>query len=631
MPYEAMARYRSAVMLPWDLNLVMFHDLYAMELPLHLPDRAGLHHTAFAYFARFRRTSEFAEQPWSEVRPGRSADSPHPYSPFALEHLEPRDYWLGFTEYLRAPHVLRFAGLPELLLQVLRLDGPAVAAGMRRHNLRCRREARDFWGRALAALGRGGPAPRPLRGRAPVLHFAASYRRDLCWRGGLSRAACCGGLSACFDDFWTHQRCCVDSLRLPSLDDAACRRPASDALRSARGPAGGPWESPLDGRPFVQEEPSAREPFVFLWDEKCGGTTFMTWLKYSVWRLGKLRSSFMFTTPGHPVAVGTPFFLKTFSREQRRELEVVAGQLDWRAMHEGIDCRTRSRSRCLLLVRDPVDRFVSYYLERSDRRFEREVAGNRSIEAWTAAELRRYLAGVSRRGLRFTGEETGLFCNGENLLCLDRGRTRPSALPLLRQVRRASARERLYFRYLGGPQDRLAWLLDPERGDPRLAVWRMRQCVVSLQAEDFEGHRRLLAWHFPWIHEVRPPPPPPGGGGGGGAGAPAGEGESGPGAGEALAARRGRRSREVRRSLPRFARELIARFNWRDIIVYRAARRQHREQLRRIREASGAEERWPPVVHSTEAGVQDLVGSELRDTATYRVHEGLNRYMLGLP
>eukprot|EP00959_Pyramimonas_sp_CCMP1952_P189993 3974619-Pyramimonas_sp.AAC.1 len=61
-----MARHRGAVMLPWDLNLVMFHDLYAMELPLFLPDRAGLHRTAFAYFARFFQNVLHAGQPWGE-------------------------------------------------------------------------------------------------------------------------------------------------------------------------------------------------------------------------------------------------------------------------------------------------------------------------------------------------------------------------------------------------------------------------------------------------------------------------------------------------------------------------------------------------------------------------------------
>eukprot|EP00928_Gymnodinium_smaydae_P070784 TRINITY_DN54553_c0_g1_i1.p1 TRINITY_DN54553_c0_g1~~TRINITY_DN54553_c0_g1_i1.p1 ORF type:complete len:1204 (-),score=156.88 TRINITY_DN54553_c0_g1_i1:33-3110(-) len=624
MPYAEMAEHRAAVLQPWDLNLVMFHDLYAMELPLFLPDRAGLHHVAFSYFSRFRKHMD-GEQPWSEIRPGRG-ESPHPYSPFQLEYLEAREYWLGFTEYVRAPHVGRFASLPDLLHRVARLDGVAIASAMRIHNKRCWRESRKFWMRALAAFERGSSNPPP-RQTTPVLHFTTKYGRDLCWKMGLSREICCdssygpGGNPACFDDFWTYSRCCEYTLRLPQLNDSSCPSLVSSGV------------SPLDGRPWIQETPSVAEPFVFLWDEKCGGTTFMTWLKHSVWKLDKLYSSFMYTTPGHPVAIGTPFFLKSVSEEKRHSLEVVAGQFDWRVMHEGIGCQTRKKPRCFVLVRNPVDRFISYYLERSHRRFEREVAGNRSIEDWTPAELRQYLDSVRRDSMSYTGEETGLFCNFENLLCIDRLKTSNSQHPLLRNVRPSAAKERLYFRYFGGPQDRLAWMLDPERGDPKLGVWRMRRCTVGLQAEDSVGYRRVLGWHFPWIREVRRRP----------------RNESHQDAAivlnETRASHRkgdetvaegdwGRnnpKSRTVRKRLKPFARAMIADFNARDMHIYRAARRQFRRQLQKIADASeGQQPRMPEVDYASEEEVQDTVSRELQDTATYQIHDRLNRYMLGL-
>lgn len=34
-------------------------------------------------------------------------------------------------------------------------------------------------------------------------------------------------------------------------------------------------------------------------------------------------------------------------------------------MHEGIDCQQRKKARCLVLVRHPVERFLSYYQERT--------------------------------------------------------------------------------------------------------------------------------------------------------------------------------------------------------------------------------------------------------------------------
>lgn len=621
MPFSDMARRRAAILLPWDLNLVMFHDLYAMNLPLFLPDRAGLHYTAFAYFKRFLSTLEQSQQPrqpWSDVRPGRGP-VPHPFSPFDANFVEPREYWLGFTEYLRVPHVGHFASVPDLLLQVFQLDGNKVTAQMRAFNERCRRESRAFWLRVLGAFERRALRVRRDKPRV-VLHFTTQYGRSLCWgRGGMSAADCCSsrwgseGNVACFDDFWTYQRCCVMHLRLPPLDDAACG--AADIAVAPRGPKGGPLMSPVEGRPWVQEAPSVREPFVFLWDEKCGGTSFMTWLKYSVHKLGKLRSSLMYTTPGHPVAIGTPFLLKTISPEVSKGFEIVAGQFDWRLLHEGIGCKSREMVRCMLLVRHPVDRFISYYLERTDRRFEREVAGNRSIENWTDAELRQYLASVSRERMWLTGEETGTLCNKENLLCVDRLRTRASHLPELRRVRPKAVRERLYFRYLGGPQNRLAWILDPERGDPRLAIWRMRRCVVGLQAEDFDGFRRVLGWHFPWIHELRSRRGPRAEGRGAAA--------------EPVRGRVNPSSGGVRSRLSPSARALIARFNWRDMRIYRAARQQFRRQLRRIDAASGGSTRWPPVAEATEDEVQSNVSAELQDLATFQVHDSLNRYMLG--
>jgi len=268
-------------------------------------------------------------------------------------------------------------------------------------------------------------------------------------------------------------------------------------------------------------------------------------------------------------------------------------------------------------MRHPVDRFVSYYLERSDRHFERDLAGNLSLEEWTVPMWRKYLDMVARDKMYYSGEETGTFCNRENILCLDRLRTRDSAHPLLKRVRPSAAKERVYFRYLAGPQDRLAWILDPEQGDPRLAIWRMRRCVVGLQTEAFDEYREVLGWYFPWIHEVRKPQ------------------AADSGSQNKSSAKRQPRAAQVRQRLPRFAYDMIAEFNWRDMRIYRAAKRQFRKQLRRVRHATGRDEsgqrqtRWPPVDFATADEVQSAVSRELQHLPTYQVHEGLNRYMQG--
>eukprot|EP00439_Symbiodinium_sp_Y106_P032464 s4410_g3.t2 len=253
-----------------------------------------------------------------------------------------------------------------------------------------------------------------------------------------------------------------------------------------------------------------------LKDEKSGGTAFMQWLKYSVWKLGKLESSFMYTMPGHPVAVGSPFYLKTAGPEARARFEVVSGHFDWRVMHEGVDCPSRKKVRCFLLVRDPIDRFLSYYRERTDGRYARGLG--RGPSGWSAPAWRRYLRSVERDRLWYDGKETGVFCNRENMLCVDLEKTGDSH-PLAHRVRPKAAKEMFYFRFLGGPQkdssikrhqsiwarkwNRLAWALDPEHGKARTAIWRLRRCVVGLQMEDPKGFREVLGHHFPWLHELK--------------------------------------------------------------------------------------------------------------------------------
>ncbi|CAK9042948.1 unnamed protein product [Durusdinium trenchii] len=590
MPFAEMATYKAAVMMPWDLNLVMFHDLYAMNLPLFLPDLAGLHRVAVTYFARFRMNTAHEGQPFSERGPWPS--SPHPFSPFDLEFLEARQYWLHFTEYVRAPAVQHFASLPDLLLQVVELDGGLISKQMRAQNAECFRASQDFWLGVFGGfqLGQGRSVPAPL-----VLHFTNPWAENMCWHGGMSEERCCDtslgaeGDALCFDDFWTFHRCCVHNLTLASLDDAAC---------GTSGPYGTILESPLDGVPWVQAVPSQQEPFVFLWDEKSGGTAFMQWLKYSVWSLGKLESSFMYTLPGHPVAVGSPFYLKTASPLQRSNFQVLSGHFDWRVMHEGIDCQKRKKVRCFLLVRDPIERFLSYYEERTDRHFAKTLG--RSPAGWSAAAWRFYLKRVARESLWYNGEETGLFCNRENMLCLDLEKT--SHHPLIHRVRPDSVKERFYFRFLGGPQNRLTWMLDPEFGNAQRAIWRLRRCVVGLQTEHFQGFKQVLAYHFPWLSEVP----------------------------KEMGARTSQKSRGslLLSSLPHFARKLIARYNSKDMIVYSAARRQFRTQLLRIRQAAGEAPGMPPIANVTLTEAAAIVNKALSHTATFRNHQRLSEYLM---
>ena len=120
----------------------MFYDLYAMNLPIFLPDHEGLQR--LLYNSLYRGKLKDIQQSnvtltWEDFPPSRG-DLPHPVSPFDVEYLEARHYWLNSSVYLRSPAVMNFASLPDLLLQVAELDGRRVSRQMQAFNVRCFQE-----------------------------------------------------------------------------------------------------------------------------------------------------------------------------------------------------------------------------------------------------------------------------------------------------------------------------------------------------------------------------------------------------------------------------------------------------------------------------------------------------------
>lgn len=167
-------------------------------------------------------------------------------------------------------------------------------------------------------------------------------------------------------------------------------------------------------------QPDAESPFVFLWDEKAGGSTFNRWLLESAARAKVLQHGTQISDFWFPNVIGAPYFLKLFGEERRRKLAILSGTLDWRAVEgmclpsaagpfqfpsaaaaeEEVPLRfpRRRQVHCFVLLRDPVDRFISYWLERSNRKLEDEdgaawrmcPAGN-SRRIWIRSGRKRWL------------------------------------------------------------------------------------------------------------------------------------------------------------------------------------------------------------------------------------------------
>eukprot|EP00438_Fugacium_kawagutii_P033786 Skav218500 [mRNA] locus=scaffold3758:82291:84233:+ [translate_table: standard] len=211
----------------------------------------------------------------------------------------------------------------------------------------------------------------------PVVGFRFSPANPDCWHRG-SQQLCCAEPSPaeCWDDFWNHARCCRDHIELQEVADSDCMGPIKTLEEQ------------------MLPEPNEERPFVFLWDEKTGGTTFNDWLLASSARLKRLNATHI-SDFGWPNVIGTPFFLKTYEQSKLESLQILSATVDWN-IFSAIGCRVPKRlPSCFLLLRNPVDRFLSYYLERSDRRLEGGSIPLRLLTKFSLSEFEDYLDSVA--------------------------------------------------------------------------------------------------------------------------------------------------------------------------------------------------------------------------------------------
>ena len=321
-------------------------------------------------------------------------------------------------------------------------------------------------------------------------------------------------------------------------------------------------ESPdMELRPLedlILEEPSVKRPFVFLWDEKTGGTTFNDWLLASADELKKLRESHI-SDFGWPNVIGSAFFLKTYEPKKLASIEILSATVDWN-IFSVLQCRAPERvPSCFLLLRNPIDRFISYYLERSTRQLEGGALPLRHLTNVSLEDFEAYLESVRMESLGYSGRESGLFCNLENgELCLDMEGLEPSLDP----------HETLAFRSFGGPQNRLARMLDPPMGRLEVAKGRLKRCVVGLQNEDFSNHLRVLKKFHPWLRQLPV---------------------------EAQNSYNSRESKWLREHLPESFRKAIGRFNAVDMELYKQGLEQFYRQVAMARATESAPSTWWPI------------------------------------
>ena len=141
-PLEEWAAFGAAVLIPWDLWLVTFRELYAMQLPLFVPDAAWLLDTAFVFYDRMQNSTLDARLPGADVM-----DTTVP-SPLRLDRPA-REFWVARTDYAW-PGVRHFASVPSLLYLAVRADRSKMKEEMGAHHEAMTIASKKFWAGALS-------------------------------------------------------------------------------------------------------------------------------------------------------------------------------------------------------------------------------------------------------------------------------------------------------------------------------------------------------------------------------------------------------------------------------------------------------------------------------------------------
>ncbi|CAJ1427844.1 unnamed protein product, partial [Effrenium voratum] len=155
--YSELRRFRGAVYFPWDMGMLVFSELYAIGVPLFLPDRAWIS-------SIIKRMLEYTDFGWWQAREEGSA--------VALPGATPGWFWFSenstiseilelydLTDFVRWPYVTSFSSLPQLMQSLVAADFDSTSQAMMRWNDASLPLSLDILSQMLGAMLSNSTAP----------------------------------------------------------------------------------------------------------------------------------------------------------------------------------------------------------------------------------------------------------------------------------------------------------------------------------------------------------------------------------------------------------------------------------------------------------------------------------------
>eukprot|EP00434_Breviolum_minutum_P015549 symbB.v1.2.013692.t1/scaffold971.1/size148033/20 len=147
LPPDEIARYRATVLIPNDLTVFAFVEVYALGVPTFVPKVSWLY--------RLRRAAPFGFlQPAMALPDLAGVHGTFRYPPFLtaksdLDDLKTFLHWQQTSELHSRPHVQQFGSIPELLQLTASVDLLKISEGMKEYSAELRRDAASFWSSVL--------------------------------------------------------------------------------------------------------------------------------------------------------------------------------------------------------------------------------------------------------------------------------------------------------------------------------------------------------------------------------------------------------------------------------------------------------------------------------------------------
>lgn len=163
--YHELRRFQAGVYFPWDMGMLLFSELYAVGVPVLLPDRAWMS-------SIIKRMLEYTDFGWWQAREEGSAvalptnfDQPSTAHDAGKTRFDLNWPWFGqnstvahilslydLTDFVRWPHVLNFQSLSELMIYLRSADFDKISRDMMLWNEAVLPQSLNILARSLGSM-----------------------------------------------------------------------------------------------------------------------------------------------------------------------------------------------------------------------------------------------------------------------------------------------------------------------------------------------------------------------------------------------------------------------------------------------------------------------------------------------